>query len=105
MKDYVEWSDIRGKAIERAGGEVVFEEGKRQILAEAQGFRLAEARRARGLTQQQIADRMGVTKGRISQIEKGSISGQDVLARYAEALGGHLHQSIFFEDGDVLRIA
>jgi DNA-binding XRE family transcriptional regulator len=105
MKDYVEWSEIRAKAVDRAGGEAAFEEGKRQILAEAQGFRLAEARRARGLTQQQIADRMGVTKGRISQIEKGSISGQEVLARYAEALGGHLQQSIFFEDGDVLRIA
>jgi hypothetical protein len=33
-------------------------------LAEALGHRLAEVRRARSLTQQQIADRMGVTKGR-----------------------------------------
>lgn len=105
MSKYVRWSDIRDEAIERAGGAEAFEEGKRKILAEAQGFRLAEARRARGLTQLQIADRMGVTKGRISQIEQGSISGQEVLARYAEALGGHLQQSIFFEDGDVLRIA
>ncbi|THV42286.1 helix-turn-helix domain-containing protein [Glycomyces buryatensis] len=105
MKGYVRWSDIRSEAIERAGGAAAFEEGKRRILAEAQGFRLAELRRARGLTQLQIADRMGVTKGRVSQIEKGSISGQETLARYAEALGGHLSQSIFFEDGDVIRIA
>lgn len=35
---------------------------------------------------------MGVTKGRVSQIEQGKISGQDVLARYATALGGQLHQ-------------
>jgi DNA-binding XRE family transcriptional regulator len=105
MTEYVEWSDIRDKAVERAGGEAAFEAGKKQILAEAQGFRLAEARRARGLTQLQVADRMGVTKGRVSQIERGGASGQEVLARYAEALGGHLQQSIFFEDGDVLRIA
>lgn len=30
---------------------------------------------------------MGVTKGRVSQIERGLISTQDVLARYAEAEG------------------
>ena len=33
---------------------------------------------------------MGVTNGRVSQIERGKISGQEVLARYAIALGGRL---------------
>jgi DNA-binding transcriptional regulator LsrR (DeoR family) len=37
------------------------------MLAEVTGHRLAEIRRTRGLTQQQVADRMGVTKGRVSQ--------------------------------------
>ena len=69
------------------------------------GHRLAEVRRARGLTQQQVADRMGVTKGRVSQIERGKISGHDVLARYATALGGRLHQAIYFDDGDITAIA
>jgi DNA-binding XRE family transcriptional regulator len=105
MKGYTDWKDIRARLVERHGGEEALHERVDKLRAETQGFRLAEARRARGLTQQQIADRMGVTKGRISQIEKGGISGQEVLARYAEALGGHLQQSIFFEDGDVLRIA
>jgi transcriptional regulator with XRE-family HTH domain len=66
---------------------------------------LAELRKARGLTQQQVADRMGVTKGRVSQIEQGKISGQDVLARFATALGGRLHQAIYFDDGDIAAIA
>ena len=48
---------------------------------------------------------MGVTKGRISQIEQGKISGQDVLVRFAEALGGTLHQAIYFDDGDIAAIA
>ncbi|WP_211341479.1 hypothetical protein [Myceligenerans xiligouense] len=39
--------------------------------------------------------------GRVSQIEHGKISGQEVLARYAAALGGRLQQAITFEDGDV----
>jgi transcriptional regulator with XRE-family HTH domain len=69
------------------------------------GHRLGEVRKARGLTQQQVADRMGVTKGRISQIEQGKVSGQDVVARFAAALGGRLHQAIYFEDGDIAAIA
>ncbi|MGI9062701.1 MAG: helix-turn-helix domain-containing protein [Pseudonocardiaceae bacterium] len=98
-------SDIRAEHVERAGGEAAVEAGKRQMLAEVIGHRLAEVRRSRGLTQQQVADRMGVTKGRISQIERGKVSGQDVLARYAIALGGRLHQAIYFDDGDITAIA
>lgn len=105
MTGYVRWEDIRGKLVERHGGEEALKERVDRLRAETQGFRLAEIRRGRGLTQQDIADRMGVTKGRISQIEQGSISGQDVLARYAAALGGRLQQSIFFDDGDIVRVA
>jgi transcriptional regulator with XRE-family HTH domain len=79
--------------------------GKQELLAKVQGHRLAEICRRRGMTQQDIAQRMGVTKGRVSQIEQGKISGQDVLARYATALGGQLHQSIYFDDGDIAAIA
>ncbi len=105
MSNHVAWHDIRAEHVERAGGEAAVEVGKRQILAEVVGHRLAEIRRTRGLTQQQVADRMGVTKGRISQIERGRVSGQDVLARYARALGGRLHQAIYFDDGDITAIA
>ena len=105
MSSHVAWNDIRTEHIERAGGEAAVEAGKRERLAEVVGHRLAEVRRTRGLTQQQVADRMGVTKGRISQIERGKVSGQDVLARYATALGGRLHQAIYFDDGDITAIA
>lgn len=105
MNSYVAWSDIRNEHVERAGGEDAVEEGKRQLLAEVIGHRLAEVRRARGMTQQQVADRMGVTKGRVSQIERGKVSGHDVIARFASALGGRLHQAIYFDDGDITAIA
>jgi DNA-binding XRE family transcriptional regulator len=105
MSGYVRWKDIRAEHVERAGGEEAVEAGKRELLAEVQGHRLAEIRRSRGLTQQQVAERMGVTKGRVSQIEQGKISGQDILTRYAAALGGRLHQSIYFDDGDIAAIA
>jgi DNA-binding XRE family transcriptional regulator len=105
MTSHVAWNDIRAEHIARAGGEAAGEAGKRELLAEVIGHRLAEIRRTRGLTQQQVADRMGVSKGRISQIERGKISGQGVLARYATALGGRLHQAIYFDDGDITAIA
>jgi DNA-binding XRE family transcriptional regulator len=105
ITSHVAWNDIRADHVARAGGEAAVEAGKRELLAEVIGHRLAEIRRTRGLTQQQVADRMGVSKGRVSQIERGKISGQDVLARYATALGGRLHQAIYFDDGDITAIA
>jgi DNA-binding XRE family transcriptional regulator len=105
MSSYVRWSDIRAQLVEQVGGEEAVAAGKQELLAEVIGHRLAELRKQRGLTQQQVADRMGVTKGRVSQIEQGKVSGQDVLARFAVALGGRLHQAIYFEDGDIAAIA
>ena len=102
---HVRWTDIRGEQVARAGGEEAVAGAKQELLNELVGHRLAEVRRARGLTQQQVADRMGVTKGRVSQIEQGKVSGQDVLARFATALGGRLHQAIYFDDGNIAAIA
>ncbi|MEV0397805.1 helix-turn-helix domain-containing protein [Polymorphospora rubra] len=105
MTNYTRWKDIRSEYVARAGGEEAVEAGKQELLNEVLGYRLAEIRRARGLTQQEVADRMGVTKGRVSQIEQGKISGQDLLVRFAAALGGRLHQAIYFDDGDISAIA
>jgi DNA-binding XRE family transcriptional regulator len=105
MTSYVRWKDIRAGHVERAGGEQAVEAGKQAFLAQVQGSRLAEVRRSRGLTQRDVAERMGVTKGRVSQIEQGKISGQEILIRYADALGGRLHQAIYFDDGDTAAIA
>lgn len=105
MSGHVRWADIRAEHVARAGGEEAVEAGKQELLAIAVGHRLAEVRRARGLTQQQVAEAMGITKGRVSQIEQGKVSGQEVLARFASALGGRLHQAIYFDDGDIAAIA
>ncbi|RDI49060.1 helix-turn-helix domain-containing protein [Nocardia mexicana] len=105
MSGFSRWKDIRAEFVEHAGGETAVAAGKEELLAQVVGHRLAEIRKARGFTQQDIADRMGVTKGRISQIEQGKVSGQEVIARFAEALGGRLHQAIYFDDGDIAAIA
>jgi DNA-binding XRE family transcriptional regulator len=105
MSGQVRWRDIRADHVASVGGEGVVQAAKDELLAEMIGYRLAEVRKARGLTQQQVAERMGVTKGRVSQIEQGKVSGQDVVARFAAALGGRLHQAIYFDDGDIAAIA
>ena len=105
MSGHVRWRDVRADQVARPGREEAVDAAKDELLAEMIGHRLAEVRKARGLTQQQVADRMGVTKGRVSQIEQGKVSGHDVVARFAAALGGRLHQAIYFDDGDIAAIA
>jgi DNA-binding XRE family transcriptional regulator len=102
MMAHTRWSDLREEHIERIGlGD--FEAGKEQMLAEARGWRLAEIRRRRGFTQAQVAERMGVGKSRISQIETGKVATRDVLDRYVEALGGRLSLMADFGD-ELLRV-
>ncbi|WP_322770104.1 helix-turn-helix transcriptional regulator [Frankia sp. Cr1] len=37
-----------------------------------------------------VAERIGVTKSRVSQIERGEVSTVEAIARYVQALGGHI---------------
>jgi DNA-binding XRE family transcriptional regulator len=103
---FVKWSESGhlGRAVTLAGGEDEFLRGVQQMLDEARAWRLAEMRQERGFTQSQVAERMGVTKGRISQIESGQVSGQDVIARYVEALGGNLVVVAVFGDGELRKV-
>jgi DNA-binding XRE family transcriptional regulator len=48
--------------------------GMEQLRAEQRAFRLAEMRRRLGITQVQVAARMGITQGRVSAIERCSPS-------------------------------
>jgi transcriptional regulator with XRE-family HTH domain len=59
-------------------------------MARQSGFRLAEERKRRGLTQAQLAEVMGVSPGRVSQIERGEVCTLDSTVRFVEALGGRL---------------
>jgi transcriptional regulator with XRE-family HTH domain len=74
------------------------------MLDQARGWRLAEMRKHRGLTQEQVARRMGVSIARVSQIENGDVSTQDVLDRYITALGGTLRLIADFGD-EQLKVA
>lgn len=92
------------RAVDTAGGPEAFDEAFGAMLAEARGWRLAEMRKRRGLTQEQVATRMSVSVARVSQIENGDVSTQDVLIRFVEALGGTLKLIADFGD-EQLKIA
>ena len=47
------------------------------MLDDARGWRPAELRRGRALTQEQVAHRMSVSVPRVSQIEIGDVSTQE----------------------------
>jgi DNA-binding XRE family transcriptional regulator len=77
-------------AMQTAGGQEPFDAAVAAMLEGARGWLLAELRKRRGMTQEQVATRMGVSVARVSQIESGDVSTQDVLNRFITALGGTL---------------
>ena len=100
------WRDTEhlDRAVENAGGRQAFDAAVGDMLDHARGWRLAELRKRYELTQEQVADRMGVSVSRVSQIESGDVSTQDVLSRYVSALGGTLKLVADFGD-EQMRIA
>lgn len=53
-------------------------------------LQLVEARQAAGLTQAEVAKRIGITQGQVARLEKRGYDGYTLtsLRRYVEALGG-----------------
>ncbi|MFI9407438.1 helix-turn-helix domain-containing protein [Nocardia sp. NPDC052316] len=86
------------RAIDAAAGPEGFEEGVEHLQDRARGWPLAELRKHRGLSQKQVAEQMGVSVVRVSQIEQGEVSTRDVLDRYVSALGGVLKLVADFGD-------
>ncbi|WP_144127164.1 helix-turn-helix domain-containing protein [Catellatospora sichuanensis] len=97
-------TDHLERAVESAGGRDAFDAAMGAMLDEVRGWRLAEMRRRRGLTQEQVAERMGVSTARVSQIESGDVSTREVLNRYVAALGGTLKLIADFGD-EQLKVA
>lgn len=92
------WKDVRPDIVAELGGENVIAEAHKRTQAYIDAHRLAERRTSLGLTQNDVAKRMGVTKSRVSQIERGEVSTVDVIARYVQAIGGQLQISAVFGD-------
>lgn len=92
------WSDLRPAIVQELGGESAVAEARLLNQASLDAHRLAERRLALKLTQTDVAERMGVTKSRVSQIERGEVATVDVISRYIEALGGRMQIAAVFGD-------
>jgi DNA-binding XRE family transcriptional regulator len=96
VSSYTKWD--RAGYVDRAGGAERAEQRRKALMARQSRYRLAEERKRHGLTQAQLAQAMGVTPGRVSQIERGEFATIDAIARYIEALGGRLDLVASFGD-------
>jgi len=94
------WADVRERHIEAIGADVVATRSS-AMLARVRAHTLADVRKRKGLTQKHVAEAMGVSVGRVSQIEHGDLSGLDVLDRYVHALGGQLGLVASFGDEQI----
>lgn len=101
MTEFHDWEDIRAELSDGDTDALVAERARTEAWVHA--FHLAEERKRLGLTQRQVADVMGVTPGRVSQIENGDLDVNEVatLSRYARALGAQMR--IIFDYGNDLR--
>ncbi|HZM82305.1 MAG TPA: helix-turn-helix transcriptional regulator [Candidatus Limnocylindrales bacterium] len=101
MTEFHDWEDIRAELHDGDDAALAAERDRTEAWVSA--FHLAEERTRLGLTQRQVADLMGVTPARISQIENGDLEVNEVstLNRYAQALGARMR--IIFDYGNDLR--
>jgi transcriptional regulator with XRE-family HTH domain len=88
------WEDLYDELYD-ADDRAEIEQFKARLLSELKAHRLARAHKSRGLTHN-VAKAMGVSIGRVSQIERGEVSSVEVLGRYADAVGGRLRVVIDF---------
>ena len=75
----------------------------REAAADELGAALRSLRETKGLSQREVAEAMGVTRSRISQIEgaEGTALSLEVLDRYARALSCRLEVSFRDEQDDI----
>ncbi|MFJ8668420.1 XRE family transcriptional regulator [Streptomyces sp. NPDC093600] len=94
------WDDLKEDLAFTPEEKARIEAGSQQMLAEVRAYRLAEVRKRQHITQNQVAEILGVTQGRVSAIERGEVRRSEVetLASYVAALGGQLKLVADFGD-------
>lgn len=66
-----------------------------------EGDRLFAVRKGRGITQAVLAQRLGISQGNVSELERRDDVYLSTLRGYVEALGGRLEVAAVFDDGAV----
>jgi transcriptional regulator with XRE-family HTH domain len=89
-----DWSEIRAQAAPET-----IEAGLREGEALA-AIELNELRRARRLTQEELARRLGIRQANVSKLERRKDVRVSTLREVVEAMGGELRITAHFPDAD-----
>lgn len=102
MTGHTKFSEIR-----RGKGDPRWEARAREFRAEMEReeLTLAELRRARALTQAQLAEALDTTQSAVSRLEKQTDLYLSTLRSYVEAMGGTLKVEAVFPNGGVTILA
>lgn len=102
------WKEAKKRLAELPDHEAMLEEAREQSQAEEALYfeTLAQVRRARALTQEEVAEALGVQQPAVSKIERQFEGEADLylstLRRFIEAMGGELQLVARFPDVDVI---
>ncbi len=88
------WSDIRSTKVAPDQEEAA----AAGVRALRRAMILSELRSERGLTQTELANRLGKSQGNVSELERREDVYLSSLREYVEALGGHLEVSAVFDE-------
>lgn len=96
------WREVRADAAQRIDEQAVSNAHK-TMQEEVRANRLVEVRREQVTRQDDLADLMGISQPRVSQIERGDLRNTQLgtLQSYVEALGGRLRVVADFGDRSV----
>jgi len=91
------WEEIKAKAAPET-----LAAAARKTDAMLAAFELNELRKARRLTQEELARRLGTRQANVSKLERRSDVRVSTLREVVEAMGGELRITAHFADGDYL---
>jgi DNA-binding XRE family transcriptional regulator len=92
------WKEITSRRPDTAERRAAYEESRKEALAEIVAHSLAELRRARHITQMELAHQLNITQPSLSGLERRGDFQLSTLRDYIEGLGGRLEISAVFDD-------
>ncbi|MFJ9377670.1 helix-turn-helix domain-containing protein [Streptomyces sp. NPDC101455] len=104
MSQYSSWTEAKRRmrenqpAVSDAEWESRKQTARTATEAYVVGHHLREIREEQGLTQAQVAEAVGISQARVSQIERGEIHNLETMRTYAEALGARITVTIEYGD-------
>lgn len=90
-----DWSEIKAKAAPET-----IERAARRTEAMLAAIELNDLRKARKLTQEQLAERLGIRQSNVSKMERRTDLHVSTLRDVVEAMGGELRVTARFSDAE-----